>query len=289
MAKKEKNKYLELIILFIIIISVAFICLLANSYLESTNDISKSDDIKNFSLNKIYQYNNVLNDIKNYNIPYKRYIDTRNSSYKVYIKSTDNIITGITEIITINYFDPNTYSQEEMDIINSSAINFTDNIEYNIENNNENNNEENTNDNSEEDANELPTEDNEEIPDTEEIPEENNNEMNIITDEVETTPNYPDNWLDIYNYPFEEFNNSSLTNFCNSYNEIESNYSLTCNKSKYSLSIKNNYSISNTNSYIFNTKNYEVILPVKRGTKLTDYLKELSEKGISYKQVDKIE
>lgn len=290
--KQKKNKSLEITILFIIILSIALIYFLASSYLKSTENIGVSESVNNFSVNKIHKYPNVLNDIKNYNIPYKRYVDARTSNYTIYIKSTDNIITGITEIINIDYFDTSSYSIEDIDFINKMAMGINDDTNTETSTNETNqipeDNPDNQTINNVESPNDNQTENN--PTDNKEISnEETTNNQTPTTDEVENKSTYPPNWLDIYSYEIEEFNQDKLTNFCNSYNETEATYSLTCTQKDTHLTFKNNYNVSNFNSYILKTKNFEIILPMKKSTKLTDYIKDLNNQDIKVEQTDKIE
>ncbi|HAB67179.1 MAG TPA: hypothetical protein DCE23_07415, partial [Firmicutes bacterium] len=123
------------------------------------------------------KYPIVLDNVKNYNLPYKRHIDASKSTYNIYIKSTDNIVLNVTEIINITYFDPSIYPNEVIDELNLKSIN------YNY------------------------------FPESNPIDEE----FYKNQDEIEKKPEYPNNWLDIYNYPIEDINNDTITNYCNTY------------------------------------------------------------------------
>lgn len=119
---KKKIKVLELIILFIIIVIVIIILYLANLTINNKPQPSNTTDIKNYSVTKYTTYTNDPTNISIYNPPLREYINYQNSSYDIYIISTDNIITDITEKITINY---NEYPIEE----ENNIINFCNNYD----------------------------------------------------------------------------------------------------------------------------------------------------------------
>ena len=103
MKKKTKIKLLEFLILVTIIISVLAIANLAYHFVNNQVNDSTSNKTENYSANKITLYYLKIEEIKNYNVPYYELINTNESTYERYIKSTDNYINGLDEIITIKY------------------------------------------------------------------------------------------------------------------------------------------------------------------------------------------
>lgn len=309
MESKNKTKYLEIVILLIIIATVSMIIILGRSYLKNDIPLSTGNDNSNNSISKISKYQVILNNVTMYKPPLIGYIDTRNSTYYIYIKSTDNVINNVTEVINLEYFNPETISYEEITAINAEATKINNpffNEHPPIVNETPSvNNEENLDDTNETNTNETP--DNTEIPTTPENPNntetpENNGEntppetptpvppqQEITINEQNPTSIYPLNWLDFSNVSFETFNLNTLTNYCNSYNDIDSFYKTTCVKNSYHLRLYNSYNINNINGFVFNTKKFSVTLPVKRNTRLSDFKREMAEKGITLQIVNEIE
>lgn len=103
MKKKKKIKIIEGIIFLTIIITIVIILCLAKEVLKNTPQESNTNDIKNYSVTKYTKYIEDINKITTYKIPLTEYIDYQNSTYVVFITSTDNIITDLTEKITISF------------------------------------------------------------------------------------------------------------------------------------------------------------------------------------------
>lgn len=82
---------------------------------------------------------------------------------------------------------------------------------------------------------------------------------------------------------------NTITNFCNSYNEIESTYQLQCKKSYHTIKITNIFFLDKLKSSNVQTKKYDINLPVKKNTKTNKYLEEQNKKGISYTEVTEID
>lgn len=308
MEQKNKTKYLEIAILLIIIATVTMIILLGRSYLKNDIPLSMANKNSNNSISKISKYQVILNNVTMYKPPFIGYIDTRNSTYFIYIKSTDNVINNVTEVIDIEYFNPETISYEEITAINREAT------KTNIPFLNEQppvNNEETPSDTNEtpdnpevpttpEDPNNTETPSDTEVPSDTETPENNventppetpvptppNQEITI--DEQDLSSIYPLNWLDYSNVSYETFDLNTLTNYCNSYNDIDSFYKTTCVKNSHHLRLYNSYNINNINGFVFNTKKFTVTLPVKRNTRLSDFKREMAEKGITLQIVNEI-
>lgn len=90
---------------------------------------------------------------------------------------------------------------------------------------------------------------------------------------------------DIYN---SEFNKDNLTNFCNSYNDIESSYRLTCKFEDKNIKISNFYYLNKIYTDKIKTHKYEFNFPVKNNDKLNEYLEELKKEQIQYEIVEDI-
>ena len=103
MNKTKKVKILEILILITIIISLVIVIWLTYSYFNNKVSESTSGNIENYSSDKITLYEEDIEVLKKYNVPYIENIDKENSYYKIYIKSTDNYIKGYTEIIVLYY------------------------------------------------------------------------------------------------------------------------------------------------------------------------------------------
>lgn len=119
---KNKVKYLELLIFLIIIIIIIITLILTNKIINNKPEISNTNDIKNYSVTKYIKYSIDSNNVNIYNPPLNTYINYQHSTYDIYLTSTDNIITDITENITIYY---NHYPSENENII----INFCNNYD----------------------------------------------------------------------------------------------------------------------------------------------------------------
>lgn len=107
------------------------------------------------------------------------------------------------------------------------------------------------------------------------------NGSNTLID-VTSVDNYIQEYKEVitikYNLPTSEYKDN-LINYCNSYNEIEYSYQLTCEYSDiYTLVITNNYLLSKLSLTDIET-------PVSYNYRLDLYLSELDEKNIKYKQV----
>ena len=83
-------------------------------------------------------------------------------------------------------------------------------------------------------------------------------------------------------------NKDNITNFCNSYNDIESAYILKCNEKYLIVTIKNTYHLDKIYTDTIQTKNYEFKFPIKNGDKLNEYLDEITKEGITYEEVKEI-
>lgn len=100
--KYKKLKILEIIILITIITSILVILLFAKNALSQKPKISTSNEIKNYSVTKYYEYNENITKTNIYSYPLTN-MDLSNSQYYIYLTSTDNIINTFTEKIIITY------------------------------------------------------------------------------------------------------------------------------------------------------------------------------------------
>lgn len=294
--KKEQTKYLEAIILVIIVAAIGVVIVLAKTFVKGNIKLSNSEE-EIYSINKVHRYQNVLNDISHYDVPFMRYIDVANSYYEVTIKSTDNFVTEITEEIKLQYFDLNVYTVEQMDQMNVATIGRDYFLEYLPSSGNES-----TENNALDELNqdEQPVDDGQtEIPGDAPVQSEVNPEVldgnDVVVegsydknDGAEKEPVLPLPYIDIYNLPIENFNDDILTNYCNAYNDIDSFYTLQCSRKKNMLNITNRFVLSNIGGYVVKTKKFEITLPVKRDTRLSDYIKELQDKEVEIKEVKNI-
>ena len=115
MKKENKIKFLEISILITIVITLIIIALLAKTFLEEKTNESTSYKTENYEQNKYILYNKNITDAYSYKMPYQDRIDTETSTYKYYLKSTDNMINGIEERITIYYLDEIPSPEEELE------------------------------------------------------------------------------------------------------------------------------------------------------------------------------
>lgn len=193
MKKFNKNQILEIIILITIIISIIVISIFAINVLNEKPEASKSNEIKNYSITRTIKYSKDPTSNNIYNLPLTEYINYYNSTYTIYIVSTDNIITNYIEHAQLSYND---------------------------------------------------------------IPEEQQYIMK---------------------------------NYCNKYDEIENKYKLQCTYKDSKLILKNNYSINLINDDILKTSDKDINIPIKKGTKLSDYITSLKEQNMEYTEVDKVD
>ncbi len=293
--KKKQTKYLEAIILIIIVAAVAVVIVLAKSFFKGNIKLSNSEE-ETYSINKVHRYQNVLNDISHYDVPFMRYLDVANSSYEVTIKSTDNFATEIIEVIKLQYFDTSVYTVAQMDQMNVATIGRDYFLQYlpSSGENGESNSENEVNQGGQEVLEgqiDIPIE----SPVQSEINLEELDENDVVVegsynknDGAEKEPVLPLPYIDIYNLPIDNFNDDTLTNYCNAYNDIDSFYTLECSRKKNILNITNRFVLNNIGGYVVKTKNFEITLPVKRDTRLSDYIKELKDKEVEIKEVKDI-
>jgi len=132
MSKTKKVKILEILILITIIISLVIVIWLTYSYFNNKITESTSSNIENYSYNKITLYEEDIDVLEKYNVPYIDNIDKDNSYYRIYIKSTDNYIKGYTEIIVLYYkeaIEEINDTEETSDIEETNDIEETSDIE----------------------------------------------------------------------------------------------------------------------------------------------------------------
>ena len=101
--KHLKIKILEILILITIISSLIVIFFLAKETLNQKPETSESNQIKNYSTSRIFEYEGSISETYIYQIPYIELANLDLSNYIKYITSTDNIINTYTEKIKITY------------------------------------------------------------------------------------------------------------------------------------------------------------------------------------------
>ncbi len=104
---------------------------------------------------------------------------------------------------------------------------------------------------------------------------------NIITNLIEKIS------LSYNEIPYES--QHIIKNYCNKYDEVNNKYKLQCNYKDSKLMLKNDYSINLIEEDILKTSNKEINIPIKRNTKLNNYLDTLKEQNIEYTEVDNID
>jgi len=85
-----------------------------------------------------------------------------------------------------------------------------------------------------------------------------------------------------YDTTNSEINKDQIINFCNSYDDIKSNYILKCTKQDNRLTIKNTYYLSKNYQETIKTRKYNISIPIKNGTKLDEYIEELNKSKIKF-------
>ena len=97
----------------------------------------------------------------------------------------------------------------------------------------------------------------------------------------------------IYYHPFENRDENSakridetiLINYCNSFDDINSDYTLKCTYKNYKLIITTNYELKNVNSKEIKTKKFTIPVNLKYEDKLDELLKSFDEQGIKYQEI----
>lgn len=89
---------------------------------------------------------------------------------------------------------------------------------------------------------------------------------------------------EIYN---EEKN--TIINYCNTYDIIESPYKLQCSYIDNILTLSNTYYLDKTNSETITNNIFTINRPIKKNSKLSEYLKNLEYNNIYYEQIEKID
>ena len=79
---------------------------------------------------------------------------------------------------------------------------------------------------------------------------------------------------------------NSIINYCNSYDEIESLYSIRCTFKNNNLQIDNLYHVSKLLSSTLTIKNFNISIPLDKKTKTSDYLNYLTSNNIEYIQLN---
>lgn len=80
-----------------------------------------------------------------------------------------------------------------------------------------------------------------------------------------------------------------IKNYCNTYDAIELEYKFQCTYSKNVLLLSNQYFINEINSdSITNKHKIQITIPIKKNTRLNEYLEYLNNNNISTSEVDEI-
>ena len=79
---------------------------------------------------------------------------------------------------------------------------------------------------------------------------------------------------------------SLITNYCNSYDHIENLYSIRCKFKNNKIQINNLYFISKLLSQDLTIDNKTIHIPIDRKTKTSDYLNNIIQSGIEYRQLE---
>lgn len=82
---------------------------------------------------------------------------------------------------------------------------------------------------------------------------------------------------------------TTIKNYCNSYDTIELQYKLQCTYNKETMILKNQFNLNKLNKNIITHNNLTITLPIEKNTKLSDYLESLKELNIHPIQVNEIE
>lgn len=82
---------------------------------------------------------------------------------------------------------------------------------------------------------------------------------------------------------------TTIKNYCNSYDTIELQYKLQCTYNKETIILKNQFNLNKLNKNIITHNNLTITLPIEKNTKLSDYLENLKELNIHPIQVNEIE
>lgn len=95
----------------------------------------------------------------------------------------------------------------------------------------------------------------------------------------------------IINYTNEITNEEKniIINYCNTYDIIESPYKLQCSYIDNMLTLSNTYYLDKTNSETIKNNIFTINRPIKKNSKLSEYLKNLEYNNIYYEQIEKIE
>ncbi len=109
----------------------------------------------------------------------------------------------------------------------------------------------------------------------------------ISTDNTITT--YKET-IKIYYSNISEKQETIIKNFCNTYDIIELKYRFKCSYNNSSLIIENQYNIDQIyTDYIKNNHNIKINIPIKRNSRLNEYLDYLNKNKISYEEITIIE
>lgn len=82
---------------------------------------------------------------------------------------------------------------------------------------------------------------------------------------------------------------STLKNYCNSYDTIELQYKLQCTIKAQTMTLKNQFNLKKLNKSVITHNDLTITLPIENNKRLDEYLKELESLNIYPQIVDKIE
>ena len=83
----------------------------------------------------------------------------------------------------------------------------------------------------------------------------------------------------------EKLNETAIINYCNSYDEVTSDYILKCNYKNYILTINNTFKLKNIFTDEIKTKKLTIPVSIKYEDKLSELLKEYDEQEIEYQEI----
>lgn len=90
-----------------------------------------------------------------------------------------------------------------------------------------------------------------------------------------------------YSWDLTDGEKNLITNYCNSYDRIENQYSIRCIYKKNKLQINNLYYVSKLLTKDLVIEGMSIHIPVDRTTKTTDYLTNLASIGIEFRELSK--
>ncbi len=106
--------------------------------------------------------------------------------------------------------------------------------------------------------------------------------------EITATDNIIHTYKEQINLKFNnipETGKNSLINYCNEYDDIESEYKLQCTYKNNVLTINNTFNLPYINSTTIKSDYLTITIPLKKDTKLDEYLDTLNKNNITYTHI----